>query len=70
MEERGRERAQFVLYKLLKRARQKNIGLPPGVVSLVPGGREVGGTLPASCQNQSAPRVPNTSGNGSPSTSN
>ena len=25
----GRERAQFVLYKLLKRARQTNIGLPP-----------------------------------------
>ncbi|CAN5804079.1 pyruvate dehydrogenase (acetyl-transferring), homodimeric type [soil metagenome] len=28
-QERGRERAQFVLYKLLKRARQTNIGLPP-----------------------------------------
>ncbi|MFV2063088.1 MAG: pyruvate dehydrogenase (acetyl-transferring), homodimeric type [Chloroflexota bacterium] len=28
-EELGRERAQFVLYKLLKRARQINIGLPP-----------------------------------------
>jgi pyruvate dehydrogenase E1 component len=27
--ERGRERAQFILYKLLKRARQTNIGLPP-----------------------------------------
>ena len=27
--ERGRERAQFLLYKLLKRARQTNIGLPP-----------------------------------------
>jgi pyruvate dehydrogenase E1 component len=25
----GRERAQFVLYKLLKRARQRQIGLPP-----------------------------------------
>jgi pyruvate dehydrogenase E1 component len=28
-EEVGRERAQFVLYKLLKRARQLHIGLPP-----------------------------------------
>ena len=28
-EEVGRERTQFVLYKLLKRARQLNIGLPP-----------------------------------------
>jgi pyruvate dehydrogenase E1 component len=28
-EELGRERAQFVLYKLLKRARQLHIGLPP-----------------------------------------
>lgn len=28
-EERGPGRAQFVLYKLLKRARQTNIGLPP-----------------------------------------
>ncbi len=29
MEDRGKERAQFVLYKLLKRARQTDIGLPP-----------------------------------------
>ena len=28
-DELGRDRAQFVLYKLLKRARQTNIGLPP-----------------------------------------
>ncbi len=28
-EELGKERAQFVLYKVLKRARQLHIGLPP-----------------------------------------
>ena len=29
VEDEGRARAQFILYRLLKRARQHNLGLPP-----------------------------------------